>query len=84
VSLVGHCHQPFSWRSRERAVNQDIWVGGHRYISSACSSLWANSRHLARQSRLHSFRYLQEAFGIDFSGQAFSPSGVRRFHSDAK
>lgn len=61
----------------ERAVNQDIWVGGHRYIVIGVLQPLGKILGISRDNRVYiPFATYKKRYGIDFSGQAFSPSGV--------
>jgi len=61
----------------DRAVNQDIWVGGHRYIVIGVLQPLGKILGISRDNRVYiPFATYKKRFGIDFSGQAFSPSGV--------
>jgi len=61
----------------ERAVNQEIWVGGHRYIVIGVLQPLGKILGISRDNRVYiPFATYKKRFGIDFSGQAFSPSGV--------
>src|ERR1043166_8194120 len=67
----------FPGESAERAVNQDIWVGGHRYIVFGVLQPLGKILGISRDNRVYiPFATYKKRFGIDFSGQAFSPSGV--------
>ena len=67
----------FPGESAERAVNQDIWVGGHRYIIIGVLQPLGKILGISRDNRVYiPFATYKKRFGIDFSGQAFSPSGV--------
>src|SRR6201989_3047424 len=60
-----------------RAVNQDIWVGGHRYVIIGVLQPLGKILGISRDNRVYiPFATYKKRFGIDFSGQAFSPSGV--------
>jgi putative ABC transport system permease protein len=61
----------------DRAVNQDIWVGGHRYVIVGALQPLGKILGISRDTRVYiPFATYKKRFGIDFSGQAFSPSGV--------
>lgn len=61
----------------DRAVNQDIWVGGHRYLIIGVLQPLGKILGISRDTRVYiPFATYKKRFGIDFSGQAFSPSGV--------
>ena len=61
----------------DRAVNQDIWVGGHRYLIVGVLQPLGKILGISRDNRVYiPFAAYKKRFGIDFSGQAFSPSGV--------
>jgi putative ABC transport system permease protein len=61
----------------DRAVNQDIWVGGHRYVIVGVLQPLGKILGISRDTRVYiPFATYKKRFGIDFSGQAFSPSGV--------
>jgi putative ABC transport system permease protein len=61
----------------DRAVNQDIWVGGHRYLVVGVLQPLGKILGISRDNRVYiPFDTYKKRFGIDFSGQAFSPSGV--------
>jgi putative ABC transport system permease protein len=61
----------------DRAVNQDIWVGGHRYVVIGVLQPLGKILGISRDNRVYiPFATYKKRFGIDFSGQAFSPSGV--------
>jgi putative ABC transport system permease protein len=61
----------------DRAVNQDIWVGGHRYMVIGVLQPLGKILGISRDNRVYiPFATYKKRFGIDFSGQAFSPSGV--------
>lgn len=61
----------------DRAVNQDIWVGGHRYLVIGVLQPLGKILGISRDNRVYiPFATYKKRFGIDFSGQAFSPSGV--------
>jgi putative ABC transport system permease protein len=61
----------------DRAVNQDIWVGGHRYLVVGVLQPLGKILGISRDNRVYiPFATYKKRFGIDFSGQAFSPSGV--------
>lgn len=61
----------------DRAINQDIWVGGHRYIVVGVLQPLGKILGISRDNRVYiPFATYKKRFGIDFSGQAFSPSGV--------
>jgi putative ABC transport system permease protein len=61
----------------DRAVNQDIWVGGHRYLIVGVLQPLGKILGISRDNRVYiPFGTYKKRFGIDFSGQAFSPSGV--------
>ena len=61
----------------DRAVNQDIWVGGHRYLVIGVLQPLGKILGISRDTRVYiPFATYKKRFGIDFSGQAFSPSGV--------
>jgi len=67
----------FPGESTERAVNQDIWVGGHRYIVIGVLQPLGKILGISRDNRVYiPFATYKKRYGIDFSGQAFSPSGV--------
>src|SRR5215831_16193991 len=61
----------------DRAVNQDIWVGGHRYVVVGVLQPLGKILGISRDNRVYiPFATYKKHNGIDFSGQAFSPSGV--------
>ncbi len=61
----------------DRAVNQDIWVGGHRYVIVGVLQPLGKILGISRDTRVYiPFATYKKRFGVDFSGQAFSPSGV--------
>jgi putative ABC transport system permease protein len=61
----------------DSAVNQDIWVGGHRYVVIGVLQPLGKILGISRDNRVYiPFATYKKRFGIDFSGQAFSPSGV--------
>jgi putative ABC transport system permease protein len=61
----------------DRAINQDIWVGGHRYVVIGVLQPLGKILGISRDNRVYiPFATYKKRFGIDFSGQAFSPSGV--------
>jgi putative ABC transport system permease protein len=61
----------------DRAVNQDIWVGGHRYVIVGVLQPLGKILGISRDTRVYiPFATYKKRFGIDFSGQSFSPSGV--------
>jgi putative ABC transport system permease protein len=61
----------------DRAVNQDIWVGGHRYVIVGVLQPLGKILGISRDTRVYiPFATYKKRFGIDFSGQVFSPSGV--------
>ena len=61
----------------DRAINQDIWVGGHRYIVVGVLQPLGKILGISRDNRVYiPFATYKKRYGIDFSGQAFSPSGV--------
>src|ERR1043166_33737 len=61
----------------DRAVGQDIWAGGHRYTIIGVHQALGKILGLSRDNRIYiPFAAYKKRFGIDFSGQAFSPSGV--------
>jgi putative ABC transport system permease protein len=67
----------FPGDSADRAVNQDIWVGGHRYVVIGVLQPLGKILGISRDNRVYiPFATYKKRFGIDFSGQAFSPSGV--------
>ena len=67
----------FPGDSADRAVNQDIWVGGHRYLVIGVLQPLGKILGISRDNRVYiPFATYKKRFGIDFSGQAFSPSGV--------
>jgi putative ABC transport system permease protein len=67
----------FPGESADRAINQDIWVGGHRYIVIGVLQPLGKILGISRDNRVYiPFATYKKRFGIDFSGQAFSPSGV--------
>jgi hypothetical protein len=67
----------FPGDSADRAVNQDIWVGGHRYLVVGVLQPLGKILGISRDNRVYiPFATYKKRFGIDFSGQAFSPSGV--------
>src|SRR5436190_8183495 len=67
----------FPGDSPDRAVNQDIWVGGHRYLVVGVLQPLGKILGISRDNRVYiPFATYKKRFGIDFSGQAFSPSGV--------
>ena len=67
----------FPGDSADRAVNQEVWVGGHRYIVIGVLQPLGKILGISRDNRVYiPFATYKKRFGIDFSGQAFSPSGV--------
>ncbi len=61
----------------DRAVNQDIWVGGHRYLVIGVLQPLGKILGISRDNRVYiPFATYKKRFGIDFSGKDFSPSGV--------
>ncbi len=63
--------------SIDRAVGQDIWVGGHRYTILGVHQALGKILGLSRDNRVYiPFATYKKRFGVDFSGQSFSPSGV--------
>jgi putative ABC transport system permease protein len=61
----------------DRTINQDIWVGGHRYIVVGVLQPLGKILGISRDNRVYiPFATYKKRYGIDFSGQAFSPSGV--------
>ena len=67
----------FPGDATDRAVNQDIWVGGHRYVVIGVLQPLGKILGISRDNRVYiPFATYKKRFGIDFSGQAFSPSGV--------
>jgi putative ABC transport system permease protein len=67
----------FPGEPMDRAVNQDIWVGGHRYVIIGVLQPLGKILGISRDNRVYiPFATYKKRFGIDFSGQAFSPSGV--------
>ena len=61
----------------DRAVGQDIWVGGHRYTIIGVHQALGKILGISRDNRVYiPFAAYKKHFGIDFSGQVFSPSGV--------
>src|SRR5437868_13713617 len=67
----------FPGDSADRAINQDIWVGGHRYIVVGVLQPLGKILGISRDNRVYiPFATYKKRFGIDFSGQVFSPSGV--------
>jgi len=67
----------FPGQPADRAVNQDIWVGGHRYLVIGVLQPLGKILGISRDNRVYiHFATYKKRFGIDFSGQAFSPSGV--------
>src|SRR5215471_9497196 len=61
----------------DRAVNQDIWVGGHRYLVIGVLQPLGKILGISRDNRVYiPFATYKKRFGVDFSGQVFSPSGV--------
>jgi putative ABC transport system permease protein len=67
----------FPGEPADRALNQDIWVGGHRYIVIGVLQPLGKILGISRDNRVYiPFATYKKRFGIDFSGQAFSPSGV--------
>jgi len=67
----------FPGQPADRAVNQDIWVGGHRYLVIGVLQPLGKILGISRDNRVYiPFATYKKRFGIDFSGQAFSPSGV--------
>src|ERR1041385_1436673 len=61
----------------DHAINQDIWVGGHRYLVIGVLQPLGKILGISRDTRVYiPFATYKKRFGIDFSGQAFSPSGV--------
>jgi putative ABC transport system permease protein len=67
----------FPGDTADRAVNQDIWVGGHRYLVIGVLQPLGKILGISRDNRVYiPFATYKKRFGIDFSGQAFTPSGV--------
>jgi putative ABC transport system permease protein len=67
----------FPGEPADRVINQDIWVGGHRYIVIGVLQPLGKILGISRDNRVYiPFATYKKRFGIDFSGQAFSPSGV--------
>src|SRR5581483_828337 len=67
----------FPNESIDRAVGQDIWVGGHRYTILGVHQALGKILGLSRDNRVYiPFATYKKRFGVDFSGQSFSPSGV--------
>jgi len=67
----------FPGEPADRALNQEIWVGGHRYIVIGVLQPLGKILGISRDNRVYiPFAAYKKRFGIDFSGQAFSPSGV--------
>jgi putative ABC transport system permease protein len=67
----------FPGDSPDRAVNQDIWVGGHRYMVIGVLQPLGKILGISRDNRVYiPFGTYKKRYGIDFSGQTFSPSGV--------
>src|SRR5438132_2314937 len=61
----------------DRAVGQDIWVGGHRYMIVGVHQALGKILGLSRDNRVYiPFAAYKKRYGVDFSGQIFSPSGV--------
>ena len=61
----------------DRAVGQDIWVGGHRYTIIGVHQALGKILGLSRDNRVYiPFAAYKKRYGVDFSGQIFSPSGV--------
>src|SRR5215831_11924729 len=67
----------FPGDSADRAVSQDIWVGGHRYVVIGVLQPLGKILGISRDNRVYiPFATYKKRFGVDFSGQAFTPSGV--------
>jgi putative ABC transport system permease protein len=67
----------FPYESVDRAVGQDIWVGGHRYMIIGVHQALGKILGLSRDNRVYiPFAAYKKRYGVDFSGQAFTPSGV--------
>ncbi|HYX30146.1 MAG TPA: ABC transporter permease [Pyrinomonadaceae bacterium] len=67
----------FPGDTADRAVNQDIWVGGHRYTVIGVLQPLGKILGISRDNRVYiPFATYKKRYGVDFSGQAFSPSGV--------
>jgi len=67
----------FPGEPADRALNQEVWVGGHRYIVIGVLQPLGKILGISRDNRVYiPFATYKKRFGIDFSGQAFSPSGV--------
>ena len=61
----------------DRAINQEIWVGGHRYTIIGVLQPLGKILGISRDNRVYiPFATYKKRFGIDFSGKDFSPSGV--------
>ena len=61
----------------DRAIGQDIWVGGHRYMILGVHQALGKILGISRDNRVYiPFATYKKRFGVDFSGQAFTPSGV--------
>jgi putative ABC transport system permease protein len=61
----------------DRAIGQDIWVGGHRYTILGVHQALGKILGISRDNRVYiPFATYKKRFGVDFSGQAFTPSGV--------
>jgi putative ABC transport system permease protein len=66
----------FPGEAADRAINQEIWVGGHRYIVIGVLQPLGKILGISRDNRVYiPFATYKKRFGIDFSGQAFSPNG---------
>jgi putative ABC transport system permease protein len=62
--------------SADRAIGQDISVGGHRYIIIGVLQALGKILGISRDNRVYiPFATYKKRFGVDFSGQSFSPSG---------
>jgi len=67
----------FPNESIDRAIGQDIWVGGHRYMILGVHQALGKILGISRDNRVYiPFATYKKRFGVDFSGQAFTPSGV--------
>ena len=67
----------FPDESVDRAVGQDILVGGHRYTIIGVHQALGKILGLSRDNRVYiPFAAYKKRYGVDFSGQAFTPSGV--------
>jgi putative ABC transport system permease protein len=62
--------------SAERALGQDIWVGGHRYLIIGVLQALGKIFGVSRDTRVYiPFATYKKRFGVDFSGAAYAPQG---------